>query len=159
MKNFNTKIDKNINNLEKYIGSFGLGQRNTRGDMLFNFAESLTLYIMNSFFQKKDKRTWTWISLNGEVKNEIDYILSTHRHIVQVVEVLDQFLTGCYHRLVRLKLKINTKLERRRKFIRNQSKTLDLDILQERISEYQLEGKRYLKKTIKHAQKKNWLKL
>ena len=61
-------------------GSYGIGTRNRRGDMLVEFAERHKLKIMNTFFNKRLNRRWTWISPNGAMKNEIDYIMQCFKN-------------------------------------------------------------------------------
>lgn len=112
---FNAKIGRGAEPTEIHIGQFGLGTRNERGKMLANFLERERLYLMNTFFQKKEKRKWTWRSPDGQTKNEIDFIISRHKHIIQDVDVVNQFNTGSDHRLVRCKILINIKMERKRK--------------------------------------------
>jgi len=42
---------------------------------------------MNTFFQKKPQRRWTWKSPGGTARNEIDYILSSSKDICTDVSV------------------------------------------------------------------------
>lgn len=137
MGDFNAKIGKNRNENEEFTGNFGLGTRNERGDRLINFQEQHKIYNMNSFFKKKPKRRWTWTSPNGQYKNEIDYILSTNKHIVHDVSVLNA-LTGSDHRIVRAKIVICDRLERYRKIMKKQMKlNIDTQKLQVNTQRYQ----------------------
>ncbi|KAG7308870.1 hypothetical protein JYU34_006132 [Plutella xylostella] len=111
MGDFNAKIGPPLEN-ERSIGQHGLGSRNPRGQILVNFLETEHLYAMNTFFQKRASRKWTWISPDGRTKNQIDYILSSDKHIVTNVDVLSQFKTGSDHRLVRATLIYNLEKER-----------------------------------------------
>lgn len=61
---FNAKLGKGEDG-EKYIGKFGLHQRNERGHKLAEFAEAEQLYVMNSFFKKRLNKRWTWEAPNG----------------------------------------------------------------------------------------------
>lgn len=40
---------------------------------------------MNTFFQKRLGRKWTWRSRNGDIKNKIDFVISDHKFNVIAV--------------------------------------------------------------------------
>ncbi|XP_011167521.2 craniofacial development protein 2-like [Solenopsis invicta] len=111
---FNAKIGQRTPIDTAGVGRFGLGTRNSRGQMLVDFLSGEGMYCMNTFFQKKPKRKWTWRSRGGAVRNEIDYILSSSKDICEDVSVLGRFDAGSVHRLVRACFRIDTKLERRK---------------------------------------------
>lgn len=54
---------------EKCIGKFSQGARNERGEDLINFSLNNNLKIVNTLFQKKPHRRWTWRSPNHEHHN------------------------------------------------------------------------------------------
>lgn len=135
MGDFNAKIGS-AKSGESCVGHFGYGNRNHRGDTLVNFCERHRLKVMNTFYKKNQNRRWTWISPNGETKNEIDYFLTDKPLIFNDVSVLNNFNTGSDHRLVRATLTINTKLERSR--IMRRSKKPNLLALSEKTCEFQL---------------------
>ena len=64
MGDFNAKVRRNPS--ETATGSFGLGQRNERGDTLIEWTASKDYKIMNTLFQKKIERRWTWRSPDGK---------------------------------------------------------------------------------------------
>lgn len=97
-------------------GKYGLGIRNERGDMLANFEKNEGLYIMNIFYQEKPDRKWTYVSPNGEIKSEIDIYLTNKQHILQDVEVLNQFSTESDNGIVRGKITNSCKQEMKKKF-------------------------------------------
>ena len=76
MGDFNAKVGGQTNTSEMATGCFGLGQRNERGDTVVEWATSKNLKIMNTQFQKKAGRRWTWRSPDGHTRNEIDYIMT-----------------------------------------------------------------------------------
>ncbi|XP_072376061.1 uncharacterized protein [Diabrotica undecimpunctata] len=78
MGDFNAKMSKKLEENENCIGEFGHGVRNERGrgDLLVNYLENNKLFAMNSFFKKTPHGKWTWMSPDGNTKNEIDYILT-----------------------------------------------------------------------------------
>lgn len=86
-----------------------------------NFLEKKRLFAMNTFFKKRPSRKWTWLSPNGTAKNEIEYILiSSHKHIVQDVNVLSRFKSGSNHRIFRTTLRFDFKTERTKMITRGQ---------------------------------------
>ena len=78
---------------------------------LVDFSERHCLKIMNAIFKKNANRRWTWISPNGETKNEINFILTVKPQTITDITVLNSFHTGSDHHLVHASLTINTKLE------------------------------------------------
>lgn len=111
MGDFNAKLGKRCGD-ELRVGEFGTGRRNHRGQLLAGFMEREGLYMMNSFFRKREHRKWTWMSPDGETKNEIDFIMSTKKQIFNDVSVINAVKTGSDHRMVRGTLNLNIKLER-----------------------------------------------
>ena len=82
MGDFNAKVGGQTNTSERATGCFGLGQRNERGVTLVEWATSKNFKIMNTQFQKKTGRRWTWRSPDGNTKNEIDYIMAVKPSMV-----------------------------------------------------------------------------
>ena len=113
MGDFNAKVGMR-NGDELRVGSYGFGQRNPRGQRLVDFLEKEDLYLMNSFFQKRPVKKWTWMSPDGSTRNEIDFIMTTKKRIFSDVSVISKVKTGSDHRIVRGTLNINVKLERSR---------------------------------------------
>ena len=62
MRDFNAQIKKRTNPMEMTTGKFGLESRNERGDSLVEWATSRKYKTMNTMFQKKAGRRWTWKS-------------------------------------------------------------------------------------------------
>ena len=132
---FNAKVGQKRSG-ETAVGNFGIGNRNDRGDLLVEFAERNQLKIMNTFFQKKANRKWTWKGPNGITKNEIDFILTNRSDIVKDVTVLNKVNVGSDHRMVRSRLGLNLRVERN-KLVRNTRPNLCK--LREKTEEYKLE--------------------
>ena len=61
------------------IGKFGLGVQNEAGQRLIEFCQENTLIIGNTLFQQHKRRLYTWISPDGQYRNQIDYILCSQR--------------------------------------------------------------------------------
>ena len=60
-------------------GKFSLGVRNEAGQKLIEFCQENTLVIANTLFQQHKRRLYTWTSLDGQHRNQIDYILCSQR--------------------------------------------------------------------------------
>ena len=99
MGDFNAQIGKRTNPTETVTGKCGIELRNERDDTLVEWATSRTYTIMNTMFQKKAGRRWTWKSSNGVRKTEIDYILTNRPDIATVVTVINQVNIGSDNRL------------------------------------------------------------
>ena len=60
-------------------GKFGLGMRNEAGQRLIEFFQENRRVIANTLFQQHKRRHYIWISPDGQHRNQIDYILCSHR--------------------------------------------------------------------------------
>ncbi|XP_072033057.1 craniofacial development protein 2-like [Amphiura filiformis] len=122
MGDFNAKIGRRQSGEESIMGRYGIGERNRRGEMLLEYATQQNLVIANTFFKKKENRYWTWESPGGKIRNQIDFVLSSQRGILQNCEVITNVDIGSDHRMIRAKILLNKKLARL-KFIKNAKKS------------------------------------
>ncbi|XP_030759769.1 uncharacterized protein LOC115885121 [Sitophilus oryzae] len=80
MDDFNAKIGKG--KFEEIIGSYGLGERNERGDRLLQFCQK-GMKIANTAIQLHSRRLYTWKSPadrpDNVIRNQIDFILINQR--------------------------------------------------------------------------------
>ena len=60
-------------------GKFGLGIQNEAGQRLTEFCQENALVIANTLFPQHNRRLYTWISLDGQHRIQIDYILCSQR--------------------------------------------------------------------------------
>ncbi|KAG7297047.1 hypothetical protein JYU34_019980 [Plutella xylostella] len=106
MGDFNSKIGWPLEEEKSICGPYGYGERNSRGVLLMNFCFENKLQITNTLFKKHQKQKWTWKSPNGEIKNEIDFILVKNRQKTLNNEVIGTKFSSD-HRLVRITYDIN----------------------------------------------------
>ena len=115
---FNAKIGSDENEeWAECVGRFGIGVRNDRGQRLLEFAGKHRLVAANTLFPYKKSRCTTWHSPNGEVYNQIDYILTPQRFKSSIIRTSTRTYPGADinsdHDLVlynmKLKLKVNRK--------------------------------------------------
>ncbi|EYC06245.1 hypothetical protein Y032_0077g1103 [Ancylostoma ceylanicum] len=105
---FNAKIGCG-NAEEQYIGPYGLGVRNRRGNILAHFCCETHLHVMNNRFQKRSSRKWTWISPNMKTKNAIDFVLSEDPAIFLDIDIIGRFRFTSDHRLVMAKIRLRNR--------------------------------------------------
>ncbi|XP_075213718.1 uncharacterized protein LOC142319928 [Lycorma delicatula] len=91
---------------------------------------------MNSF-KKHPIRKWTWRSPNNVIKTEIHFIITNQKNIIKDVSVLNKFNTGSDHRLVRVRVSIDVKLERQKQLV-NKGKTINIESLREKNEEFKM---------------------
>ena len=60
-------------------GKFGLGVQNEAGQRLIEFCQENALVIANTLYQQHKRKLYTWTSPHGQHRNQIDYILCSHR--------------------------------------------------------------------------------
>ena len=77
MGDMNAKIGKG--GVESYVGEFGLGTRNERGERLLEYVIEKDLSIANTNFQQPARRLYTWKSPGDIYRNQIDYIMTRRR--------------------------------------------------------------------------------
>ena len=77
MGDFNAKVG--LEKAENVIGSHGLRAMNERGRILQEWCHQNELFIMNTWFQKKDEKLWTRRRANGIIKNQIGFLLIQKR--------------------------------------------------------------------------------
>ena len=138
MGDFNAKVGGQTNTSEKATGCFGLGQRNERGDTLVEWATSNNFKIMNTQFQKKAGRRWTWRSPDGHTRNEIDYIMTDKPSMVNDVTVFNRINIGSDHRMVMGSITLNTISERRKLLNKNTRTRVDTQMIGTKKDTFQL---------------------
>ena len=143
MWDFNAKVGEQTNTSERATGCFGLGQRNERGDTLVEWATSKNFKIMNTQFQKKAGRRWTWRSPDGNTNtNEIDYIMTDKPSMVIDLTVINRVNIGSYHMMVMGSITLNTSAERRKLLNKNTWTRVDTQIIGTEKNTFQLELKK-----------------
>ena len=87
---------------ETYVGHYAADTRNDRGQRLADFAESQCMYVLNTMFQQRKRRLWTWQSPNG-AKKQLDYVLCNDAHRVVDCKIVGRSWCGSSsdHRLVK----------------------------------------------------------
>ena len=141
MGDITAKVGGQTNTSERATGCFSLGQRIERGDTLVEWATSKNFKIMNTHFQKKAGRRWTWRSPDGNTKNEIDYIITDKPSMVTDVTVINRVNIGSDHRMVMGSITLNTRAERRKLLNKNTRTRVDTQIIGTKKNTFQLELK------------------
>ena len=96
---------------------------------------------MNTQFQKKAGRRWTWRSPDGNTKNEIDYIMTDKPSMVTDVIVINRVNIGSDHRMVMGSITLNPRAERRKLLNKNTRTRVDTQMIGTKKNTFQLELK------------------
>ena len=104
----NAQIRIRTNPVETATGKIGLEMKTK-----VEWATSRKYKIMNTMFQKKADRRWTWKSLNCITMTETDYILTNRPYIVTGVTVINQINIGSDNRMAMSNIKLNIEVERK----------------------------------------------
>ena len=97
---------------------------------------------MNTQFQKKAGKRWTWRSPDGNTKNEIDYIMTDKPSMVTDVTVINRVnIGGSDHRMVMGSITLNTRAERRKLLNKNTRTRVDTQMIGTKKNTFQLELK------------------
>ena len=129
MGDFNVKVGRLITQREPCIGQHGLGTRNERGQLLVDFATSINMVIQNTCFKKKENSKWTWRSPNGKLYNQIDYFLCSKNLQTQDMSTINKIHTGSDQRMLRAKIKLNTRLYRKKLTKTGNGRNIDHNLL------------------------------
>ena len=107
-------------------GKFGLGVQNEAGQRLIEFCQENAMVIANTLFQQHKRRVYTWISPDGQYRNQIDYIICSQRWRSSIQSAKTRLGADCGsdHELLiakfRLKLKKVGKINRPFRYDLNQ---------------------------------------
>ncbi|GFO12223.1 MORC family CW-type Zinc finger protein 3 [Plakobranchus ocellatus] len=114
MGDFNAKVGEGRE--ENIVGPHGLGTRNLRGEKLVEWCKMNNLIIGNTWFQQPPRRKWTWKSPGEEIRNQIDFILLSHRFRNALLSAKSYPGADCYsdHAPVIAKYKVKLKKTHRK---------------------------------------------
>ena len=88
IRNWNAKVGT-----PGVTGKFGLGVQNEARQRLIEFCQESALVIANTLFQQHKRIFYTWTSLDGQHRNQIDYVLCSPRWRSSIQQKQNQELT------------------------------------------------------------------
>lgn len=127
MGDMNAKIGVPKEYESRVMGEYGYGNRNKRGDKFIDFCFHHNLKIANTMFKKSPKLRWTWMSPDGNTKNEIDYIATNTPRIIENCSVISSLKHPSDHRLVRITLNTENKNQSRAYHSSKPGKHIDIE--------------------------------
>ena len=92
-------------------GKFGLGVQNEAGQRVIEFCQEKALVIANTLFQQHKRKLYTCTSPDGQLQNQIDYILCSERWRSFIQSVKTRLGTDCgsVHELLIAKFRLKLK--------------------------------------------------
>ena len=93
------------------MGKFGLGVQNEARQRLIQLCQENALITTNTLFQQYKRRLYIWASSDGQYRNQIDYILCSHkwRSSVQPSKTRPEADYGTDHELFIVKFRLKLK--------------------------------------------------
>ena len=100
---------------EEIMGRYGAGTRNKEGSMVVDFANSMDLAIVNTYFKKKDQHRVTYKS-DGK-STQIDYVMCRRRNLKEMCDckVIVNECVAKQHRMVVCKMALMVKKKKAEK--------------------------------------------
>ena len=97
--------------IPRVTGKFGPGVLNEAGQRLIEFCQENTLVIANTLSQQHKRRLYTWISPDGQHRNQTDYILCSQRwrSSIQLAKTRPGADCGLNHELLIAKFRLKLK--------------------------------------------------
>ena len=118
MGDFNAKIGSNNRGYEEVMGTHGIGEMNENGEMFTDLCSFNILIIGGSVFPHRRIHNATWVSPDHRKENQIDHICISQkfRRSMQDVRVFRGADAASDNHLVliKLKLKLNSRVEKRK---------------------------------------------
>lgn len=101
MGDFNAQVGTRETGEEHVLGKYSYGERSANGYRLLDFLIHNNLTLLNSIYKKKPRNKWTWLSPNGNNKNEIDFIITNKVKHFNDTHVIQNLNFNTDHRMVR----------------------------------------------------------
>ena len=108
-----------------YIGKFGLGRRNKRGQKLIDFCRRQKMIVANTWFQQERRRRYTWKAPGDGSRHQLDYIMvkERYRNSVKKAGTLPGADADTDHNLVVMKIRLQLKfIKKKRQSIKKWNK-------------------------------------
>lgn len=96
---------------ENVVGSYGLGKRNNRGNMVVDFCKRNKLAVMNTWFKHPERRRYTWKAPGDIRRFQLDYIMirQCYRNSVKNAHTFPGADVNSDHNLVYMKIRLKLK--------------------------------------------------
>lgn len=102
---------------EGYIGKYGLGKRNERGQKLVEFCKRQNMVVTNTWYKQEKRRRYTWKAPGDSARYQLDYILTKqrYRNSVKNAKTLPGADADSDHNLVAMTVHLQLKFIRKKK--------------------------------------------
>ena len=109
IQDWNAKVGSQ--EIPRETGKSGLGVQNEAGQRLTEFCQENTLVLTNTLFQQHKKWLYTWTTLDGQYRNQIDCILCSRIWISAIQSAKTRLGADCGsdHELLIAKFRLKLK--------------------------------------------------
>jgi hypothetical protein len=110
----NARVGTSTLGWEKVIGSNGMGNRNSNGDLLLELCAKHELCITNTIFRQSNTRKGTWMHPRSKHHHILDYAIVRQRDLRDVCSTRVMRSANCStdHHMLRCKLRFSVKRKR-----------------------------------------------
>ena len=82
----NAKVGADPSGFEDIMGNHGVGERNDNGLRLLSFCDFNNLVVTGTIFPHRAIHKATWVSPDGQTKNQIDHVMISRQHRTSLLD-------------------------------------------------------------------------
>jgi len=108
MGDLNAKVGADPSGFEDIMVNHGVSERNDNGLRLLSFCDFNNLVVTGTIFPHRAIHKATWVSPDGQTKNQIDHVMTSRQHRTSLLDTRVQrgADVASNHYLMRTKIKL-----------------------------------------------------
>ena len=121
---FNARIGRYNDKWTVVMGKYGIGKRNSNGELLLALCSEFELIVTNTMFKQKDERKTTWMHPRSGHWHMIDFINTRCRDKMDIHSTRTMRRTNCWtdHHMLRSKVAFRVRQKHNRQGVRKPTK-------------------------------------
>ena len=121
---FNARIGRDNDKWTMVMGKYGIGKRNSNGELLLALCSEFELIVTNTMFKQKDERKTTWMHPRSRHWHMIDFIITRCRDKMDIHSTRAMRGANCWtdHHMLRSKVAFRVRQKHNRQGVRKPTK-------------------------------------